>query len=215
MCCCVKSNFKAGRGLLFTNIMQNNLPVFSDDKGKGTETKMTLWYLKGQITESNAVSSVLLCFETCPPFCGLSLFWSRHLTRLIYAPRSSFYSCPLLAWFTGCFCFCVSLRSEHSFLSGWWELLKAPSRRFPPWSQQDVRRQSGYSEPKCLLLRGPCHLTARSQWSWQDHHHVCAAHYCFCFVFLAVSACPKMNTHAFRPFIDCMWCLLNLICASL
>uniref|UniRef100_A0A671U5T1 ATP binding cassette subfamily A member 12 n=1 Tax=Sparus aurata TaxID=8175 RepID=A0A671U5T1_SPAAU len=38
MCCCVKSNFKAGRGLLFTNIMQNNLPVFSDDKGKGQST---------------------------------------------------------------------------------------------------------------------------------------------------------------------------------
>ncbi|XP_036965803.1 ATP-binding cassette sub-family A member 12 isoform X3 [Acanthopagrus latus] len=35
MCCCVKSNFKAGRGLLFTNIMQNNQPVFPDDKGKG------------------------------------------------------------------------------------------------------------------------------------------------------------------------------------
>uniref|UniRef100_A0A671U5U1 ATP binding cassette subfamily A member 12 n=1 Tax=Sparus aurata TaxID=8175 RepID=A0A671U5U1_SPAAU len=28
MCCCVKSNFKAGRGLLFTNIMQNNLPTY-------------------------------------------------------------------------------------------------------------------------------------------------------------------------------------------
>ncbi|XP_073329250.1 uncharacterized protein abca12 [Pagrus major] len=35
MCCCIKSNFKAGRGLLFTNIMQKNQPVFSDDKGKG------------------------------------------------------------------------------------------------------------------------------------------------------------------------------------
>ncbi|XP_059199203.1 glucosylceramide transporter ABCA12 [Centropristis striata] len=35
LCCCVKSNSKVGRGLLFTNIMQKNQPVFSDDKGKG------------------------------------------------------------------------------------------------------------------------------------------------------------------------------------
>lgn len=37
LCCCVKqSNSKVGRGLLFSNIMQKNQPVFSDDKGKGT-----------------------------------------------------------------------------------------------------------------------------------------------------------------------------------
>ncbi|CAJ1079858.1 uncharacterized protein abca12 [Xyrichtys novacula] len=38
LCCCVKSNDKSSRGLLFTNIMQKNLPVFSDDKGKGQST---------------------------------------------------------------------------------------------------------------------------------------------------------------------------------
>ncbi|XP_044072836.1 LOW QUALITY PROTEIN: glucosylceramide transporter ABCA12 [Siniperca chuatsi] len=38
LCCCVKSNRKVGRGLLFTNIMQKNQPVFSDDKGKGRST---------------------------------------------------------------------------------------------------------------------------------------------------------------------------------
>uniref|UniRef100_A0A8C9YEQ3 ATP binding cassette subfamily A member 12 n=1 Tax=Sander lucioperca TaxID=283035 RepID=A0A8C9YEQ3_SANLU len=38
LCCCVKSNIKIGRGLLFTNIMQKNQPVFSDDKGKGQST---------------------------------------------------------------------------------------------------------------------------------------------------------------------------------
>ncbi|XP_033990287.1 uncharacterized protein abca12 isoform X2 [Trematomus bernacchii] len=35
LCCCCRSNSKVGRGLLFTNIMQKNQPVFSDDKGKG------------------------------------------------------------------------------------------------------------------------------------------------------------------------------------
>ncbi|TDH06959.1 hypothetical protein EPR50_G00119390 [Perca flavescens] len=38
LCCCVKSNIKIGRGLLFTNIMQKNQPVFSNDKGKGQST---------------------------------------------------------------------------------------------------------------------------------------------------------------------------------
>ncbi|KAM6978364.1 uncharacterized protein abca12 [Tautogolabrus adspersus] len=38
LCGCVKSNNKAGRGLLFSNIMQKNQPVFSDDKGKGKST---------------------------------------------------------------------------------------------------------------------------------------------------------------------------------
>ncbi|XP_032384919.1 ATP-binding cassette sub-family A member 12 isoform X2 [Etheostoma spectabile] len=38
LCCCVKSNIKMGRGLLFTNIMQKNQPVFTDDKGKGQST---------------------------------------------------------------------------------------------------------------------------------------------------------------------------------
>ncbi|XP_070770245.1 uncharacterized protein abca12 [Enoplosus armatus] len=38
LCCCVKSNSKVGRGLLFANIMQKNQPVFSDDKGKGQST---------------------------------------------------------------------------------------------------------------------------------------------------------------------------------
>ncbi|XP_078117794.1 uncharacterized protein abca12 isoform X3 [Sander vitreus] len=37
LCCCMKSNIKIGRGL-FTNIMQKNQPVFSDDKGKGQGT---------------------------------------------------------------------------------------------------------------------------------------------------------------------------------
>lgn len=35
LCCCIKSNSKVGRGLLFTNIMHNNQPVFPDGKGKG------------------------------------------------------------------------------------------------------------------------------------------------------------------------------------
>ncbi|XP_068429142.1 uncharacterized protein abca12 [Clinocottus analis] len=35
LCCCVKPHRNVGRGLLFTNIMQENQPVFSDDKGKG------------------------------------------------------------------------------------------------------------------------------------------------------------------------------------
>ncbi|XP_070831676.1 uncharacterized protein abca12 [Chaetodon trifascialis] len=38
LCCCIKSNSKVGRGLLFTNIMQKNQPVFSDNKGKGQST---------------------------------------------------------------------------------------------------------------------------------------------------------------------------------
>ncbi|XP_037646002.1 uncharacterized protein abca12 isoform X7 [Sebastes umbrosus] len=38
LCCCIKSNSNVGRGLLFTNIMQTNQPVFSDDKGKGKST---------------------------------------------------------------------------------------------------------------------------------------------------------------------------------
>ncbi|XP_060910213.1 uncharacterized protein abca12 isoform X2 [Labrus mixtus] len=38
LCGCVKSNNKARRGLLFTNIMQEKQPVFSDDKGKGQST---------------------------------------------------------------------------------------------------------------------------------------------------------------------------------
>ncbi|KAK5861274.1 hypothetical protein PBY51_022684 [Eleginops maclovinus] len=38
LCCCLRSNSKVGRGLLFTNIMQKNQPVFSDDKGKGQNT---------------------------------------------------------------------------------------------------------------------------------------------------------------------------------
>uniref|UniRef100_A0A7N8XRX6 ATP-binding cassette, sub-family A (ABC1), member 12 n=1 Tax=Mastacembelus armatus TaxID=205130 RepID=A0A7N8XRX6_9TELE len=33
MCCCVKSKSKVGKGLLFSNIMQKNQPVFSDEKG--------------------------------------------------------------------------------------------------------------------------------------------------------------------------------------
>ncbi|XP_041662328.1 ATP-binding cassette sub-family A member 12 [Cheilinus undulatus] len=35
LCCCAKSDNKTSRGLLFTNIMQKNPSVFSDDKGKG------------------------------------------------------------------------------------------------------------------------------------------------------------------------------------
>uniref|UniRef100_A0A7N9AYI5 ATP-binding cassette, sub-family A (ABC1), member 12 n=1 Tax=Mastacembelus armatus TaxID=205130 RepID=A0A7N9AYI5_9TELE len=38
MCCCVKSKSKVGKGLLFSNIMQKNQPVFSDEKGKGQNT---------------------------------------------------------------------------------------------------------------------------------------------------------------------------------
>ncbi|XP_042350102.1 glucosylceramide transporter ABCA12 [Plectropomus leopardus] len=38
LCCCVKSKSKVGRGLLFSNIMQKNQPVFSDDKGKDQST---------------------------------------------------------------------------------------------------------------------------------------------------------------------------------
>ncbi|XP_070694461.1 uncharacterized protein abca12 [Pempheris klunzingeri] len=38
LCCCIKPNSKVGRGLLFSNIMQKNQPVFSDDKGKGQST---------------------------------------------------------------------------------------------------------------------------------------------------------------------------------
>ncbi|XP_061548446.1 glucosylceramide transporter ABCA12 [Phycodurus eques] len=34
LCCCIKS-LKGGKGLLFTNTMNLNLPVFSNDKGKG------------------------------------------------------------------------------------------------------------------------------------------------------------------------------------
>ncbi|XP_069010699.1 uncharacterized protein abca12 [Embiotoca jacksoni] len=35
LCGCVQSNNKVSKGLLFTNIMQKNQPVFSNDKGKG------------------------------------------------------------------------------------------------------------------------------------------------------------------------------------
>ncbi|KAK2839661.1 hypothetical protein Q5P01_013401 [Channa striata] len=38
LCCCVRSKSTVGKGLLFTNIMQKNQPVFSDDKGKGQST---------------------------------------------------------------------------------------------------------------------------------------------------------------------------------
>ncbi|XP_023284363.1 ATP-binding cassette sub-family A member 12 [Seriola lalandi dorsalis] len=38
LCCCIKSKSEVGRGLLFTNIMQGNQPVFNDDKGKGQST---------------------------------------------------------------------------------------------------------------------------------------------------------------------------------
>ncbi|XP_040913792.1 ATP-binding cassette sub-family A member 12 [Toxotes jaculatrix] len=38
LCCCIKPKSKAGKGLLFTNIMQKNQPVFSDNKGKGQST---------------------------------------------------------------------------------------------------------------------------------------------------------------------------------
>lgn len=35
LCCCFGLNRKAPRGLLFTNIMERNLPVFFEDKEKG------------------------------------------------------------------------------------------------------------------------------------------------------------------------------------
>ncbi|XP_040004739.1 ATP-binding cassette sub-family A member 12 [Xiphias gladius] len=35
LCYCIKPKSKVGKGLLFTNIMQKNQPVFSNDKGKG------------------------------------------------------------------------------------------------------------------------------------------------------------------------------------
>ncbi|XP_034416854.1 ATP-binding cassette sub-family A member 12 isoform X2 [Cyclopterus lumpus] len=38
LCCCIKPNSKVGKGLLFINIMQDNQPVFSNDKGKGHST---------------------------------------------------------------------------------------------------------------------------------------------------------------------------------
>ncbi|KAM8855240.1 uncharacterized protein abca12 [Spinachia spinachia] len=38
LCCCVKANGKGPKGLLITNIMQINQPVFGDDKGKGQGT---------------------------------------------------------------------------------------------------------------------------------------------------------------------------------
>ncbi|KAM4608568.1 glucosylceramide transporter ABCA12 [Polymixia lowei] len=38
LCCCTKGPGNVGRGLLFTNIMQKNQPVFPDDKGKGQNT---------------------------------------------------------------------------------------------------------------------------------------------------------------------------------
>uniref|UniRef100_A0A3Q1H078 ABC transporter domain-containing protein n=1 Tax=Anabas testudineus TaxID=64144 RepID=A0A3Q1H078_ANATE len=38
LCCCNKSKRGVEKGLLFSNIMQNNQPVFSDGKGKGQST---------------------------------------------------------------------------------------------------------------------------------------------------------------------------------
>ncbi|TNN77396.1 ATP-binding cassette sub-family A member 12 [Liparis tanakae] len=38
LCRCVRPSSKGGRGLLFINIMQENPPVFADDKGKGHNT---------------------------------------------------------------------------------------------------------------------------------------------------------------------------------
>lgn len=216
LCCCVKqSNSNVGRGLLFTNIMQKNQPVFSDDKGKGIRKKMTLYDPAG---DNNKQCCLLRCcvskrehdvflFMVCHFF---SNPW--HLTTFIFPPHSSFNSCPPLVWFTGYLCLHVSLRPEHSFLSGRWGFLRAPSGCCPSWSQQDLWRPSCYSEPQCFLLRGPCHLTAWSQWSRQDHHHVCMARFLSVFT---VSACTKMHTNAFWPFIHRMRCLLNLICASL
>ncbi|KAL6100670.1 abca12 [Pungitius sinensis] len=44
LCCCLKSNGRVAKGLLFTNIMQKNQPVFGedDDKGKGQSTLSSL-----------------------------------------------------------------------------------------------------------------------------------------------------------------------------
>lgn len=39
------------------------------------------------------------------------------------------------------------LRPEQSFFSDWGGFLRAPSRRCPPWSQQDVWQPSSYPKP--------------------------------------------------------------------
>lgn len=89
-----------------------------------------------QVTISSAVSYRLLCFET----------WCLPL-HFSLPPHSSFNSRSLLVWFTGCHFLYVSLRPEHSFVSGWGELLRAPSGSCPPRSQQYLWRPGGYWKP--------------------------------------------------------------------
>lgn len=63
LCCSFKSNNRAGRGLLFTNIMQKNQPAFFDDKGKGTGQKWHCTML------SPTACCVYANVEACPlPF---------------------------------------------------------------------------------------------------------------------------------------------------
>lgn len=96
LCCCVRSNSKVGRGLLFTNIMQNNQPVFSDDKGKGMGRKMTLYYLTADNNKQRCLLRCCVLKQEHDVFPFMSFFFQpRHLAAFIFHPLSSFNSCPL------------------------------------------------------------------------------------------------------------------------
>lgn len=104
-------------------------------------------------------------------------FFSKPKSLFILFLCSSFNTCPLLVWFTNCLCLPVFLRPKHTFLPGQWRIHRAPSGCCCSWSEQDLRWQSSRSRSQHFLPRGPCHVTARPQRSWQNHHHVRVAWY--------------------------------------
>lgn len=62
LCCCFRSKRKAPRGLLFTNIMERNLPVFFEDKEKGICQRCAVTAQLGVTFNYNFHSFLIVCF---------------------------------------------------------------------------------------------------------------------------------------------------------
>lgn len=99
LCCCKKSKSN-GQGHFFSNIMQTEQPVFSDDKGKGITYTGTRNRVCFRVMLRAQCISFLLVYVT-----------QIHLHTLTASVHHLFPP-----WFTTYSCIHVSLRQEHSLL---------------------------------------------------------------------------------------------------
>lgn len=82
VCCCFRSNKKAPRGLLFTNIMERNLPVFFDNKEKGTGQRYAVTTRLG--FKFNYTSFFTVCFLKTRAVFHLMLARTSHICQWVF-----------------------------------------------------------------------------------------------------------------------------------